>query len=98
MSVGHTAVGAQGLSVPAPRGRRPRWLPAYLLCAPAFLSVLGLLIYPIVFDARLSLTDASGFDVEGHFVGLANYARIAADPTYWTAARNTAVVVVVVAL
>ncbi len=70
-------------------GRPRRWLPGYLLCAPAFLVVLGLLAYPILFDLRLSLTDASGFEVEGRFVGVANYARILSDPAYWEAVRNT---------
>jgi multiple sugar transport system permease protein len=76
---------------------RRHWLPGYLLCAPAFLLVFGLLLYPMVFDLRLSLTDASGFEVEGRFVGLANYARLLTDANYWIAARNTVVLVLVVA-
>src|SRR5262245_18867429 len=80
--------------------RRPRasaaprhWLPGYLLCAPALLLVLGLLAYPVLFDLRLSLTDASGFVVDGRFVGLANYVRIFTDPGYWIAARNTVLLI-----
>ena len=76
---------------------RRRWLPGYLLCAPAFVAVIGLLLYPLVFDVRLSLTDASGFGVDGRFVGLANYAGIFGDPAYWEAARNTTALIAGVA-
>jgi multiple sugar transport system permease protein len=88
---------APQLARPLVTDRRRRWLPGYLLCAPAFAAVFGLLLYPIVFDVRLSLTDASHFDVAGRFVGLDNYARILTDPMYWAAARTTLVLVVVVA-
>src|SRR5215468_10203020 len=77
--------------------RRRRWLPGYVLCAPAFAAVFGLLLYPIVFDVRLSLTDASQFDVAGRFVGIDNYRRILSDPMFWAAARNTVALVVLVA-
>ena len=71
-------------------------LSGYLLCAPAFAAVFGLLLYPIVYDVRLSLTDASHFDVAGRFVGLDNYSRMLTDSTYWIAARNTVALVLVV--
>ena len=96
MSAVEVAVRA-ALRRPRVAGRRRHWLPGYLLCAPAFLSVFGLVLYPVIFDVRLSLTDASNFDVEGRFVGLANYARLLTDPTYWTAARNTLILIPVVA-
>jgi multiple sugar transport system permease protein len=88
---------APQLASPLVMGRSRRWLPGYLLCAPAFAAVFGLLLYPIVYDVRLSLTDASHFDVAGRFVGLDNYARILTDSTYWIAARNTVALVLVVA-
>jgi multiple sugar transport system permease protein len=97
---GLPGVGQSGEVEVSPRaawGRRRRWLPGYLLCGPALLVVLGLLVYPLFFDLRLSLTDASGFDVEGRFVGLANYVRAATDPTFWEAARNTLLLVIGVA-
>ncbi len=96
MSVLHVGVRA-AVSRPQLAGPRRHWLPGYLLCAPAFLLVFGLLLYPIVFDLRLSLTDASGFEVDGRFIGLANYARLLTDANYWIAARNTVVLVLVVA-
>jgi multiple sugar transport system permease protein len=75
---------------------RPRWLLGYVLCAPAVLMVLGLLAYPVLFDLRLSLTNADGFEVDGSFVGLANYVRLFTDPLYWEAFRNTFVLIAVV--
>jgi ABC-type glycerol-3-phosphate transport system permease component len=80
-------------ALPVPKLRRRGWAPGYLLCLPAFLVVFGLLLYPVLFDVRLSLTDASGFEIGGHFVGLRTYARVFADPGYWEAARNTLVLI-----
>lgn len=60
-----------------------------LLCLPAFGLVFGLLIYPVLLDLWISLTDASGFTTTGQFVGLANYLALVRDPLYWVAARNT---------
>jgi len=65
----------------------------YLLCLPALGVVLGLLVYPVIEDVQLSLLDARGFDYTGNFVGLANYSRLARDPLFWEAARNTVVLV-----
>jgi multiple sugar transport system permease protein len=84
-------------ALPAPRLRRGGRAVGYLLCLPAFMVVFGLLLYPVLFDVRLSLTDASGFEVGGHFVGLRTYARVFHDPVYWEAARNTVVLVLATA-
>src|SRR5438874_4697538 len=84
-------------ALPMPRLRRRGWAVGHLLCLPAFLLVFGLLLYPVLFDLRLSLTDASGFEVGGNFVGLRNYARVFSDPGYWEAARNTMVLVLATA-
>jgi len=65
----------------------------YLLCLPAFAAVLGLLAWPVAFDVGISLTDAADFQASGRFVGLANFAAVAADPDYWEAARNTLVLI-----
>src|SRR5438105_8822496 len=80
-------------ALPMPRLRRRGWAVGHLLCLPAFLVVFGLLLYPVLFDVRLSLTDASGFEIGGHFVGLRTYARVFSDPGYWEATRNTLVLV-----
>ncbi|MBO0689466.1 MAG: ABC transporter permease subunit [Candidatus Dormibacteraeota bacterium] len=73
---------------------RRAWIAGYLLCLPALLVVLGLLVYPVLANLWLSLTDASGFLARGNFVGLANYAELLRQTTYWEAARNTLVLIV----
>jgi len=72
-----------------------RVLTGYALCLPAFLVVFALLIYPVLYDAATSLTNASNFEGGGAFVGFANYGRAFTDPVYWEAARNTVMLVVV---
>lgn len=93
MSIVQSTLGIARRRTRTAQGGRRRWLPGYLLCGPALLTVLGLLVYPVLFDVRLSLTDASQFDVTGRFIGLGNYAGILADPGYWVAARNTLLLV-----
>jgi len=78
------------------RSRRRRWETGYLLCLPAFLCVFGLLAFPIVYDVAVSFTDASA-GAAGRFVGLQNYQQLLADPIFWAAARNTAVMVLATA-
>jgi multiple sugar transport system permease protein len=75
----------------------PRRLLGYALLLPAFLPVLGLLVYPVVHAVALSLTDSAGWRLFGSFVGLDNYRRLAGDPIVWRAARNTVVLVGVTA-
>ncbi|MFZ0218023.1 MAG: sugar ABC transporter permease, partial [Candidatus Dormiibacterota bacterium] len=70
-------------------GPLPRWMAGLALCVPAFLVVFGLLLYPLVYDLWVSLTDAANFHGSGRFVGLANYAALLSDPAYWRAALNT---------
>lgn len=77
----------------AAQAQRRRLVTGYLLCLPALAAVLVLLAWPIAFDLGVSLTDASGFEATGRFIGLANYAAIFSDPDYWEAARNTLVLV-----
>ena len=72
-------------------------LVGYLLCLPAFATVIGLLAWPLVFDVGTSLTDASGFEPSGHFIGLGNFGAILADPEYWEAARNTSELILLTA-
>jgi multiple sugar transport system permease protein len=71
----------------------------YAFLLPAFLPVVGLLLYPVGYDVWLSLTDAghrSG--AAGRFVGLHHYRELAADPLFWQAAGTTLGLVVVTAL
>ena len=69
--------------------RRQQTISAWIfLAVPVVLFVIFLLL-PVVMAIGLSLTD---YAVIGDFewVGLDNYARIAGDPIFWVAVRNTA--------
>jgi ABC-type sugar transport system permease subunit len=59
---------------------------AWLLCAPLFVVLALLLVYPMATALRLALTDP----LSGHVPSLANYAQIAGDGLFWRAARNNA--------
>jgi len=67
----------------------------YGLLVPAFALVFGLLVYPILYEIQLSLTDAQTSSETNTFVGLANYAAILGDQIFWTAIRNTAFLMLV---
>ncbi len=67
-------------------------LAAWLLLLPAAVMVLGVLAYPVAWEAWVSLTNLSPqLDGPARFVGLANYARLLTDPAYrfWPAAATT---------
>jgi multiple sugar transport system permease protein len=69
------------------QGRRPG-LVGLAFVAP-FLSVyLVVLIYPLIFGVMLSLRQVDLFG-GGKFVGLANYAALASDPTFYQSLLNT---------
>jgi multiple sugar transport system permease protein len=82
---------ARRLAAPSGRGHVPVLcrLSGYWLLVPACALVCGLLVYPLLDDLRLSLTDAQDYAGDGHFVGLANYAQILGDAGFWQAARTT---------
>lgn len=60
----------------------------YLFLLPFFLIYAIFSIYPVFAALRLSFYDVSGFGGET-FAGLANYTRLAQDPRYLEALRNT---------
>jgi raffinose/stachyose/melibiose transport system permease protein len=66
--------------------RRGRW-PMLLWVAPAVLLLVVFVYYPVVENLRLSLYRWSAFSKE-QFVGLDNYATMAADPVFWGALFN----------
>jgi N,N'-diacetylchitobiose transport system permease protein len=89
----------------APGGRTPRrnragggltpgWLP-WLLQAPALVVLFGLLVYPLVRVAVLSLQDFGLRELvtgESSWVGLDNFTEVLTDPLLWKVALpNTAV-------
>ncbi|MFH8473997.1 carbohydrate ABC transporter permease [Streptomyces sp. NPDC018000] len=78
-----------------PRRRRllTRGSAPYLLIMPAVLGFAIFKAYPIVSSFWISLTTGSGDDRT--FAGLANYRRLLDDPLFWTALKNTALILVV---
>lgn len=71
-----------------------KWLPLALITPVN--ALLGLLIaVPSIYIIWLSLNEST-FGAQPTFVGLANYARIFADPIFWRAVLNTFIVVNVV--
>ena len=63
---------------------------AYLLLAPATLLLVGVLAYPVGWEAWISLTDFSPLNDRGPaFVGAENYRRLLGDAEFWHAAVVT---------
>jgi multiple sugar transport system permease protein len=74
---------------PAPkRGARSEDLPAMLLLAPFIVAFLLFFLAPALQTFYLSLTDSS-LTRTNAFVGLANYATLAQDPSFWASLGNT---------
>jgi len=65
-----------------------------LLVAPAALYLLVFSLFPLVYSLGISFFDWSQTTSTFTFIGLDNYARLAADPVFWQAAVNTAILVV----
>ncbi|MFC4856554.1 carbohydrate ABC transporter permease [Actinophytocola glycyrrhizae] len=65
-----------------------KWSP-YLYIAPFFIvfGVVGL--FPLLYTSYLSLFDRDLLDLEGAFIGLANYTELLADSQFWNALVNT---------
>ena len=73
------------------RSRRlPHWL-GYLTIAPALLYVAGLIGVPVMLAISYSVSDTSINQLNGKFVGLQNFERLLADPTFLQSLRNTMV-------
>ena len=60
----------------------------YLFLLPFFVIYTVFLIYPVLAAFRLSFYESSGFGGDT-FTGLSNYVRLAQDPRYLEALRNT---------
>jgi len=78
----------------AARPRRTQALVAWLFVLPFLAPFVLFWAAPIVHGLYLSFTNASLTGAEERFVGLANYQRLLADPTYRRALGNTVVFVV----
>ena len=83
-----------------PRGRwrdlleERRFLAATLI-APAVIFILALVGGPLLLSVYLSLTDATGGTLHGHWVGLDNFTNAWSDPNFRRALRNTILFTVV---
>jgi multiple sugar transport system permease protein len=64
---------------------------AYALVAPLLLWLGATLLYPLVEALLLSVQDVGIIGTPGHFVGLANYARILGDAGFWLALGRSVV-------
>ena len=71
-----------------------RW-DGLLFVAPFLLLYCTILIYPLLKGVWLSLNRVDLFG-DGHFVGLANYARLMGDPTFGQSLINTFVVTLMI--
>lgn len=67
---------------------------AYALVAPVVLLILGLVAYPFFFAIWVSFTDMV-IGSAGAFVGFKNFEYLAGTATFWSAIRNTIVIVLV---
>jgi multiple sugar transport system permease protein len=77
-------------------GRGARLYP-YLLVLPAFVLVLGVVLYPVVAGVVSAFQDLTLRTLNRgtvSFIGWRNFERLFADPVFWTALRNTGVWVV----
>lgn len=70
-------------------------LSAIALVTPVQLMIGGIIFLPAIYVFWLSLNQSS-FGQAATFVGLANYAKVLADPYFWKALLNTIIVVAIV--
>ncbi|MGW6690428.1 carbohydrate ABC transporter permease [Streptomyces sp. NPDC054961] len=88
-----TTPAAPSKGAAAPRPRRRRRVAPYLFVLPALLLFSAFKIYPIGRSFAISLHKTVGGTEQ--FVGADNYTRLMGDPLFWTALKNTAVILVV---
>jgi ABC-type sugar transport system permease subunit len=62
---------------------------AYIMVAPAVVSILILSLYPIIQGIRLSFFDYTLINPSKPFVGPENYLNVLRDPRFWKALYNT---------
>lgn len=79
---------------PVRRAVRVRWTAIavpYLYLAPFLVPFVVFRVYPLLYGLYVSLTKATFGAARFPFIGLGNFARLAADPRFHTAALNTVV-------
>ncbi|GAB6902959.1 carbohydrate ABC transporter permease [Kineosporia succinea] len=72
-----------------------RWWAPWLFLAPALAIVITFILFPFVNTLALSVTDATLLR-QGHFIGLDNFTRLAADERFRIAMTNSLLYVVCV--
>lgn len=65
-----------------------------LLVVPAAIYLVAFSVFPLLYSLGISFFDWSQTTSTFTFIGLDNYARLAADPVFWQASVNTAILVV----
>ncbi|WP_439596903.1 carbohydrate ABC transporter permease [Falsiroseomonas sp.] len=71
-----------------PLDRRDAWL-GVMLIAPSVLIFCAVIVYPLVSAIYLSLFSIYTPTLQGHFVGLSNYAELLAGGEFWHSLANT---------
>ncbi len=61
----------------------------YLFLLPTIVLFSLFTLWPIIDSFLISLRDWNGFTRDATFIGLQNYAEVAADPLFWGAFKNT---------
>lgn len=80
------------MAVPRTARRRREVLQAYALMTPALVLVLGVLAYPVAWEAWVSLTNFSSRAEGGPtWVGLANYRKMVHEVEFWRGVATTVV-------
>ncbi len=64
---------------------------AKVFLLPTVLYVVGLVAFPFFLAIAYSFSDVTAGDPSYHWVGLANFRRVVADPVFWQSFRNTLV-------
>lgn len=59
-----------------------------LFVLPLSLFVLVFMVYPVLYNIRVSFTDWNGIDPDMAFVGLDNYISLFKDPVFYTVLKN----------
>jgi multiple sugar transport system permease protein len=69
-----------------PIGRKPwsQQTAGILTIAPAFVLILGLILYPVAYSIWLSLLEKHSFFPQEKFIGLENYLYLWTDEEFWT--------------
>lgn len=67
---------------------RLRHVPAMLYVVPAVVLLGVFVYYPVLDNFRLSLFQWNAYSTTQRYVGLGNYAELAADPVFWRALTN----------